>query len=94
MAKIHGLVWLAIGAVVMAASSYIGPRLKFFFWVGLVLVAWGVFKLIVRYVTGEQPKTEIKPFTGSAHVTRCHACRATVYTTAKFCHMCGAKLVH
>jgi len=78
----------------MAASSYIGPRLKFFFWVGLVLVAWGVFKLIVRYVTGEQPKTEIKPFTGSAHVTRCHACRATVYTTAKFCHMCGAKLVH
>lgn len=92
--KIHGLVWLAIGAVMTAMSAYLGDRLRFFFYVGLVFVAIGVFKLIARYVTQEDPSTDPKPLPNHPMISRCANCRESVYTTAKFCHMCGAKISH
>ena len=93
MVKIHGLIWLAIGAIVTAASAFLGDRLRFFFWVGLVMVTVGVFKLITQYVLAN-PDPKTNPLPTGQDITLCSNCRESVYTTARFCHMCGARISH
>ena len=95
MAKIHWAVYIALGAIVTAMSAYIGPHFRFFFWVGIGMVLFGMFRMLVRYMTKEPvKKEEFKPLPSNPLISRCHACRASVYTTAKFCHMCGSRLNH
>jgi len=61
--KIHGIVYLIVGAVMIAFTSFVenanpDARISLFTWVGVVFIGIGVFKLIINFVNREKtPKT-------------------------------------
>jgi hypothetical protein len=58
MTRISGWIFMAIGATVTLFSNYVrkrgGEGLALFFWVGIVMIGIGVFKIAVGFVTKEQ----------------------------------------
>lgn len=57
--KLHGLVWIIVGAIVAGFSKFIqglkpDAKMDIFFYVGLGFVAFGIFKLIVNYITSDK----------------------------------------
>lgn len=92
--NIHGLIWLAIGAVVTVSASVLDKSgsMTVFFWAGILMVLYGVFKLIARYATGRPARIRDAVIPSDPEISRCRNCGEPVYSTARFCHMCGAKL--
>lgn len=85
MEKIPGIVYLAVGIFVAVVSKWSG-KLDFFFYVGLVFVAIGIFRIGTKYVTGQEPGRIIPS------VIHCPKCQTPCYTSSNFCHICGFKL--
>jgi len=62
MAAISGIVYLIIGAGIAYLSRYIekdGLNLELFYWIGILFITIGVFKIIFRFIT-RRPKKKIK----------------------------------
>lgn len=62
--KIHGIVYLIVGAVMIAFTAFVenanpDAGISLFTWIGVVFIGIGVFKLIINFVNRE--KTEKKP---------------------------------
>jgi len=94
MAKIHWLVYIAVGLFVSIASWKIDKeRFVFFFYAGLAFVFVGIVKLIFNLVknrTSKKAKQKIQPQGNS--VKHCHQCGNAASPHHKFCVKCGARI--
>lgn len=77
MAKIHGLVYLIIGAFVSLVSWRVSfENLQLFFYIGLVFVAVGIMKLFISAVKkstlDEQKPAQPKQQNAAAHQAHMH----------------------
>jgi hypothetical protein len=106
MASIPGWVYLIVGGAVAGFSKYIGAKMEkapgaltIFFWIGILLVAVGVFKLALGYMTGEkEQKPETKaPVRGPGRpdyardAIVCPRCNARLHPQSRFCNWCGTR---
>ena len=55
--KIHGIVYIIIGAIVLSVSLF-REQLIFFRYVGGLFIVWGTFKVIFKLITGSSSKKE------------------------------------
>lgn len=63
--KINGLVYILIGAVVIGYSKFVESQnpdanLVIFFWVGVAVIMFGVFRLVVNAILGTKDSQESK----------------------------------
>ena len=85
--------FLIVGLLVTVVSLYVGKKLQFFFYVGLIFIAWALFKLTVNYLLRPPKKVEERRIERKINtVIACPYCATAVYTTARFCHICGGRL--
>ena len=93
MAQIPAWLWILAGLAVTITSAYIGD-LQLFLYAGLAFFAFGVFKLLTAWVTAKPiTKEEKKEFASRQHkMVYCRHCRTTNWSTANYCHNCGARL--
>jgi len=107
MAKIPSWLWLIAGIIVIFFSKYVGGKIEFFFWAGLVFAIIGLAKMLIGYImhkgeTKTEQRAEGAPFypaptpgaaPGQAAITRfCPRCGNQIYPNAYFCHKCGLRL--
>jgi len=96
MSKLTGFIFIFLGGIVTYTSYYVGPKLRLFFWIGLGLLGFGVFQLIVSFVLQETAtkkfKREVEKQLEKPRVIRCPQCKTPVYARANFCYHCGNKL--
>lgn len=98
MTGIHGFIYLAIGVILAFYSEFMAtdnePFFRFFFYVGIVFVFWGVVKLVFSPTRRRkkliQNQKKQKKATG---VVICPRCKNHNYHYSRFCHHCGYKLV-
>ena len=102
MAKIHGLMYIAVGLFVSIFSWKINyEKFIFFFYVGWVFVFIGVVKLIFVFIKRKmdikegpikmaQHKASIQPHHQAHHYKRCRKCGNAVRLHDRFCSRCGA----
>jgi ribosomal protein L40E len=100
MVKIPAIAYLLIGVLISVTSMYI-EGLKLFFYVGLLFIAIGVFKIVVRFITKPKETTIEKKAEGISQqqqqyrqpgIKVCKNCGAGSYSQARFCYYCGTKL--
>ncbi len=91
--KIHALVWLMLGILLSGASWYLGEDFVLFFYAGLVIIALGVFKIILSYVFSEKETIIEKKKAGQEeHYSKCRHCKTMVRKIDYYCSMCGKGL--
>lgn len=100
MVKIPAIVYLIIGAIVTAGSMYI-EGLTIFFYVGLIFIAVGVFKVVIAFVTKPKESAVEKQAEGIQQQQRqsaqrgiktCPRCGAGSYPQANYCYYCGNRI--
>ena len=96
MGGLPSWVFVAVG-VIVAVISWKIPSLTIFFYVGMLFVVIGVFKLAKSYTVGDVVDKKDMGITSTAskkhpEVTFCPKCRIPVYVTSNFCHHCGNRL--
>ena len=84
--------YVVVGLIVVV-MSYDNAKLLLFFYLGLAFLAWGMFRLGISYLLRapkpkEEPVGRILP-----NIVACRHCGAAVYSTARFCHECGGRLI-
>jgi hypothetical protein len=107
MPKIPGIVYVILGIAMAWFARYVDTRtqnqgMTLFFYAGIVLIAIGVFKIIIKYVTkDETPEKEtiiseeekkIRETIEKRRIIMCKMCGTRHYSTSNYCHMCGTKL--
>ncbi|MBN1644885.1 hypothetical protein JW851_02495 [Candidatus Woesearchaeota archaeon] len=91
--KIPALVWLMLGIVLSASSYYLGDDFVLFFYAGLIIIALGVFKLILEYVfSSKETSIEKKAVQEKEHYDKCRHCNNVVRRIDYYCSMCGKQL--
>lgn len=99
---IPGLLFTIISQVLLLTNTTQYPSaMKLFFYIGLLFIAIGGFKLFRKSRLGAdennfasklaQPKTQPATKT-QPHIIACSRCGAKNYSSSNFCHMCGKKL--
>jgi ribosomal protein L32 len=105
MAKIHGIVYILIGAFVSIMSWRLNQeKLLFFYYAGYFFIFVGVLKLIFNLIKNkaEKPKTHISASHAAQHrpvvkphtmqqIKYCHNCGTPLRLHHKFCIKCGAR---
>jgi len=109
--KIPGPVYLILGLIVTGLSWFIDSKTEssfaLFFYIGLVFLAVGVFKTIVKIII---PKQDEQPFAqkpqqqtqqkiqqqpqqnNNSNLKYCPRCRVQVSLSNNFCYNCGTRL--
>ena len=88
--------FILVGLIVTSISSYVGSKLQIFFYVGLAFLTWGIFRSLTHYMLKSAKPVEEKKIERKLEQTSimaCPYCATAVYTTAKFCHNCGGRLL-
>ena len=93
MAKIHGIIYLIIGFFVSAVSWKINyQRLQFFFYIGLILIIYGVARIVIEFINKKEkkeiPQNKLNP---KLQYKRCITCGNTARGFDNFCSRCGAR---
>lgn len=85
--------FLFVGLFVTVVSAQ-SDRLAFFYYVGILFLVWGAFKLAVGYLSRQPAKKEERFIERkmAPEIAACHHCGAAVYVTANYCHACGTRL--
>ncbi len=107
MAKIHWLVYIAVGLFVSVLSYKINyNNLYLFFYVGWIFVLIGIIKMLFGFgknkdVKNLQQKMQHKNLTQPQHsmqhhqkhhYKRCHRCGNVMRLNDRFCSKCGLRL--
>ena len=91
--KIPALVWLMLGILLSAASYYLGDDFVLFFYAGLIIIAIGVFKIILGYVFSEkQTPMEKRIIKRKEYYDKCRHCGNITRKIDYYCSMCGNEL--
>jgi len=101
MATIPGWVYLVLGGAIAAYAKFVSTRkpttaLTIFFWIGIILVGVGIFKLASRYMTGQKEMEKANPreqaeMRQSGGPLTCARCNARLHPQSRYCNWCGAK---
>ena len=95
MAEIPWWAWIGVGLFVSVSSAYMGGKVSWFAWVGLLFIAFGIAKVVYLFVMRpRESKKEQQVILPVYHVPHsiCPRCRITVQPTDFFCKYCGWKL--
>lgn len=93
MAKIPSIVWIIVGAVMVGVSYRIGKSMDIFFYVGLLFLTIGIFKIIVGFIIGDKKKKADKEAAEmKTHQFTCPRCRTVVASDFRFCPHCGNRI--
>jgi len=96
MARIHGVFYITAGIIVSIASFYINKSqgkksFLLFFYVGILMIVFGLIKVILLRKKGEKhPKVTKKP----AFSRYCTYCGNMAQAFDNFCSKCGNRLFH
>ncbi len=104
--SIPGWVFAVIGVAVASYSKFVQSRsaqpkgvLTLFFWVGIALLVYGVFKTGIWYMTREKASRREKadasvsgrrPSYARDHIV-CARCNVKLHPRSRYCNWCGAK---
>ena len=105
--KIHGVVFLIIGGVVLGVSLF-KDQLRFFTYVGGLFILYGTFKIIFKVITGSSSEKEalrirqqqIQSLQGQpkqqqnqyrTQTFKCQRCGNDVFPQNNFCSSCGIR---
>ena len=92
MAKVHGIVYIAVGIFVSIMSWKLNyEKLVFFFYAGLIFVFVGIAKLAFSLVKNKTSKKENLRHRMHGNIKYCHNCGTALRLHHKFCVKCGAK---
>ena len=103
MAKIHEIAYLIIGFFVSVISWKINyQRLQFFFYIGLILIIYGVARIVIEFINKEEkkeiPQNKLNPNQPNKfrqpvkfQYKRCITCGNTARGFDNFCSRCGAR---
>jgi UDP-N-acetylmuramyl pentapeptide phosphotransferase/UDP-N-acetylglucosamine-1-phosphate transferase len=107
MAKIHGAVFIGIGAFISVMSLMVAyERFIFFFYSGIAFLIYGFSKLLIEYLSsGEESKTTIQKrahhqthhphlqqrISHPPHYKYCPRCGNVLRTVDRFCSYCGSR---
>jgi hypothetical protein len=103
MVKIHGIVYLVLGAGIILASYRIDAQgLKLFIWAGYLFLAIGVFKLVFLFISRKKEsgfeKKQVqmqmqRPVSQRMQQGRfCPRCGLNLKGYENFCARCGLQL--
>lgn len=100
MVKIQGAAYVIIGCLVAAMSYYIdkqndASKLVMFVYVGLVMVAVGIVKIVIRSLTKDRPARIQRPaqqMPHQAHHGFCPFCGSQMNNAGAYCQLCGARV--
>ena len=93
--NLPAVVWIIIGLFVTIVSMRLGEKFTLFMWVGLLFLAFGVFKLLAYFITKKEvsnPEQNTMQQAMGGQVIKCNSCRKSVYMNQYFCHHCGGRL--
>jgi len=88
-------VFLVVGVLVAFVSNRLGDRFVLFFWVGLLMLIYGLFRVILGYVLKNPSKVEDRATERRLNLQQimaCPNCATSCYSSARFCHNCGGRL--
>jgi hypothetical protein len=102
MAAIPGWAYAGVGFAIMIYSKFVKARspentiMGLFFWVGLLLLGIGVFKLALLYLLGGKKKDKKKERDQESRpVPRdaiyCPRCNAKLHPQSRYCNWCGTQ---
>lgn len=110
MAKISGWAYVIVGVAVAIYSKFVearrpGVALTIFFWIGVALIAVGVFRLVLAFIAGEKDKLRAKPDAPQGRRARneaerpayardyivCPRCNARLHPQSRYCNWCGTQ---
>ncbi len=111
--RIHGVFYILAGVAISLYTRFIearadtGSKLTLFFYVGLVFIGVGIFKLVARYVfkrgggsdeeshphdsEHEEHKKRSRGYQQSPKSKICPRCRSKMHPRVKYCSNCGFK---
>ena len=94
MTKIHGAVYIAIGAFVAIVSLLKSDKLFIFLYAGIAFIVIGVSKLILNFLKkgGKTTKVHQSHPTQVHHARYCSQCGNTLKPNDRFCSICGARV--
>lgn len=108
MAKIHGLVYIALGLFVSIFSWIVNfERFVFFFYIGILIVIYGVAKAVIDFIrrgNATEAKKSIsqreKHYLMQQQLSQrakqqykyCSKCKNIVRIHDRFCSRCGARV--
>lgn len=91
--KVPALVWLMLGILLSVVSYYLGEDFILFFYAGLVIIALGVFKLILGYIfSTKETSIEKKTVQEQEKYAKCRHCNNITRKIDYYCAMCGRQL--
>ncbi len=102
MASIPGWAYAVVGAAIAIYAKYVSSKkpstiMGIFFWIGLALLAIGVFKLLLRFIAGKRRELrgeEKRPDERPAHTRDslvCPRCNAKLNPQSRYCNWCGTR---
>ena len=93
MAKVHGIVYIAVGIFVSIMSWKLNyEKLIFFFYAGLIFVFVGIVKLAFSLVKNKTSKKENLHHRMQGNIKYCHNCGTALRLHHKFCVKCSARV--
>ena len=110
LVSIPGWAYVLVGGIVAGVSKYLTSKpdasagLKLFFWLGLLLVAVGIFKIVFGYIMGEKKSVVDEEGEGQkmrspkdrpAHARDaiyCSRCKAKLHPQSRYCNWCGTRV--
>ncbi|GEM_PF-4758398 len=98
MAKIHGIVYLAVGLFISAVSWKVNKnKLLFFYYVGFLFALAGVIKIVYSFGKGKNVEKTSAPSGRNLNLQhrvqqwkRCKKCNNVMKFNDIFCSRCGA----
>jgi len=99
--NLHPATWAIAGIVLILSGLVLGPSFDIGVWLGILVLGWGVWRLVSWYVP-QKPEnryehhvahhaTHTKP-RHAIHYLRCGNCRSIVRSTDYYCWKCGKRL--
>ena len=78
---LHPVVFVVVGVLVAVVSFFVGERFVLFFYLGVLLFAWGLARRVIAFLLREPQKGYV-----------CYKCKGAVSRGAAQCSHCGAPL--
>lgn len=96
MAGIPGWAYVITGVAIALYSKFVqhtsGSKVMgFFFWIGILFLTVGVFKMLLRFITRGEKESQEKNFSGRSFIV-CPRCNARLDPRSRYCNWCGARV--
>lgn len=95
MVRIHGIVYILIGAAVAVYSYIVDPvKLSLFMYAGIAFVAFGFIRLIAISSKKQRAHAAHQRIQQPVAKRFCSGCGSALNDFQNFCHNCGQRMFH